>query len=100
MGKIKISSAAKEAVILRSMMTCEDCKINKAEHFHHVTYARKGQELPEDLEHLCIVCHGKRHPHHNFRTAWEQRQIHLWKLAGAKKHKRRTKYKSFTSLSA
>lgn len=28
---------------------------------HHVTYARLGQELPEDLEVLCRSCHDKRH---------------------------------------
>ena len=82
-----ISKEVREAVILRSRMVCEDCKINSAEHMHHVTYERKGCELPEDLEHLCVVCHGKRHPKHNFRTKWEQRQIALWRH-GKKKRKK------------
>jgi hypothetical protein len=69
----------RETVILRSRMICEDCRVNKAEHMHHNTYARVGCELPEDIEYLCIVCHGKRHPDHNFKTKWEQRQIEILK---------------------
>jgi hypothetical protein len=85
-----LSQDLREAVILRSRMVCEDCKVNPAEHMHHVSYERVGQELPEDIEHLCVVCHGKRHPKHKFRTKWEQRQIAMWR-SGRKNRKGRRK---------
>ena len=73
----KINEEVRKLVRERSKGICEDCKINPAEHMHHWNYDRKGQELPEDIEHLCVVCHGKHHPKLTFRTNWEQRQIHF-----------------------
>lgn len=65
----------REKVLLRSRGICEKCKVNKAEHMHHLTYVRVGREWPSDIEHICIVCHGIYHPHHKFRTKWEQRVV-------------------------
>ena len=84
-GKSSIPKETYEAIVVRSLLRCEDCKVNKAEHIHHLTYERKGHEIPEDLQYLCVVCHGKRHPHHNFKTKWEQQQLNL--LKGKGKHK-------------
>lgn len=71
MGVLRLE--IREKVLLRSRGTCERCKVNKAEHMHHLTYARVGREWPSDIEHICIICHGLYHPHHKFRTKWEQR---------------------------
>jgi hypothetical protein len=29
---------------------------------HHLTYAHLGHERDEDLQVLCVACHGRRHP--------------------------------------
>lgn len=47
----------KEFVRTRSSGTCERCFRNPAYAVHHLTYVRKYQELPEDLQHVCEGCH-------------------------------------------
>lgn len=34
---------------------------NRATQVHHLTYARLGRELPEDLMAVCTTCHKKIH---------------------------------------
>lgn len=66
----RTSSEAKRAVMKRCGTRCEDCKAKLVTgyfHVHHETYVRFGNELPEDLLVLCLNCHEKRHPHHNFK---------------------------------
>lgn len=46
-----------------------------AAHLHHLTYIRRGNELPADVMYLCLRCHGVCHPHHTFRPIWVQREI-------------------------
>lgn len=36
---------------------CERCEVNCMSHVHHLTYIRKYNELPEDLQGLCEECH-------------------------------------------
>jgi 5-methylcytosine-specific restriction endonuclease McrA len=41
---------------------CEKCRKRGGElHVHHLTYARLGQERPEDLQVLCSECHRWEH---------------------------------------
>ena len=46
--------------------TCADCgkqyKKNQCLALHHLTYARIGNELDEDIVVICHKCHGLRHP--------------------------------------
>ena len=46
--------------------TCSDCgkqyKKNQCLALHHLTYARIGNELDEDIVVICHKCHGLRHP--------------------------------------
>ena len=48
---------AKERVGFR----CEKCGSDNYLHVHHLSYKRRGEELPEDLEVLCKACHEKLH---------------------------------------
>ena len=43
---------------------CEKCRLGPFSllHLHHLTYIRFGSELPEDVQLLCVDCHGKLHP--------------------------------------
>lgn len=54
----------RKLVLTRSGGKCERCRAADASHVHHLTYARKYRELPEDLQALCEACHefihGKR----------------------------------------
>jgi len=54
----------REKVRERSGDKCERCKTNSQEAVHHLTYARIGRELLEDLQAICTPCHefvsGKR----------------------------------------
>jgi hypothetical protein len=54
---------------------CERCKIRPAQHVHHLTYERAGNEAIDDLEALCLICHGKEHPRHTFLPVPIQREI-------------------------
>jgi hypothetical protein len=41
---------------------CQRCGAKGVElHVHHLTYERRGEELPEDLIVLCKDCHEKEH---------------------------------------
>lgn len=40
---------------------CRRCIFGMAEQLHHKTYARLGDELREDLEWLCALCHKIEH---------------------------------------
>jgi 5-methylcytosine-specific restriction endonuclease McrA len=53
--------ARRAAAIARSCGFCEDCGIRTNLDVHHITYARKGAERPEDLRALCRNCHKERH---------------------------------------
>jgi len=50
-------SVLKEAVKERSEGVCERCTVNKMDHVHHLTYARKYSEGIEDLQACCKQCH-------------------------------------------
>lgn len=44
---------------------CEECGSHREDvilHAHHLTYERFGNELPEDIQVLCVPCHEKKHP--------------------------------------
>jgi len=41
--------------------TCQRCGKYKDLQVHHLTYERRGEELPEDLMVLCQDCHMKEH---------------------------------------
>jgi hypothetical protein len=47
--------------IERARGVCEKCGSNESLQAHHLTYERKGEELPEDLIVLCDKCHEKEH---------------------------------------
>ena len=49
----------RRAAIERSGGMCECGRM--AVQAHHKTYARIGDELPEDLEAICLTCHAKEH---------------------------------------
>lgn len=51
------SREAKERVGNR----CQLCNGTEKLEAHHRTYARRGEEQPQDLTVLCNVCHGKYH---------------------------------------
>jgi 5-methylcytosine-specific restriction endonuclease McrA len=54
------SSAWKELrkkALERDKHLCQVCKIRMATQVHHLTYARFGHELPEDLISICTPCH-------------------------------------------
>jgi hypothetical protein len=51
----------KEAVRQRCKGICERCHHYKMSHVHHLTYARKYNELLEDLQGLCVGCHEFTH---------------------------------------
>jgi len=50
----------REAIFEKSNGECERCGA-PAEHVHHLTYDRLGNEDEEDLEALCRPCHWKEH---------------------------------------
>jgi hypothetical protein len=51
--------------IQRADYTCEECHAYRPRmthlEVHHLTYARRGKELPDDLRVLCSDCHAKVH---------------------------------------
>lgn len=70
----------------RAKGRCERCTFpltSGSAHLHHLTYARKGKELPGDVIYLCLHCHGLEHPKHNFVPVAIQR------LTAAKRKKQR-----------
>lgn len=52
----------RRAAIQDAGFKCHKCDINTYElQVHHLTYERIGEELPEDLQVLCSICHSKFH---------------------------------------
>lgn len=51
----------RERVIARAGGRCEECGSPHGLEVHHKTYARLGDERPNDLEVLCRYCHAERH---------------------------------------
>jgi hypothetical protein len=51
----------RNAVFKRCGCICERCGVNAADHVHHLTYARKYDEQPGDLQALCRGCHDFTH---------------------------------------
>ena len=42
---------------------CEECGSERCLTVHHLNYDRiDGQELDEDLQCLCLLCHSREHP--------------------------------------
>jgi len=75
MGKSswKTSQSARQVAIKRANGLCEECgKVLKKYgfHTHHLTYIRAGKELPTDLKVICLKCHQKCHPQHDFLKDW------------------------------
>lgn len=48
--------------IARAGGRCEVCRHARATQAHHLTYARLGDERPEDLQAVCVSCHARHHP--------------------------------------
>lgn len=51
----------REAVRKRAFGKCERCHLAPMDAVHHLTYARKYAELPEDLQATCRPCHDFTH---------------------------------------
>jgi 5-methylcytosine-specific restriction endonuclease McrA len=51
----------RELAMERADYRCTDCGCEDRLVAHHTSYARVGDEWPEDLEALCPDCHDKRH---------------------------------------
>lgn len=51
---------AAEVKLLRGNR-CEKCGSRDNLHAHHLTYDRRGHELPSDLQVLCKDCHAREH---------------------------------------
>lgn len=62
-------SVVKQKVLERSGGRCERCKVNPHESTHHLTYARKYNERPEDLQGICNKCHKFIHGKSDFDPA-------------------------------
>jgi hypothetical protein len=67
----------RDAVRTRSGGICERCRINPLDHVHHLTYIRKYDERPEDLEAMCKGCHEFTHNKSSFDPANHTRPIHF-----------------------
>jgi 5-methylcytosine-specific restriction endonuclease McrA len=44
-----------------SQRRCQSCGSRGRLHIHHLTYERRGHELPEDLVVICERCHREEH---------------------------------------
>lgn len=53
--------AVRHGVIEAAKNRCQVCNSGGALHVHHRTYARRGEERPEDLTVLCAGCHSEFH---------------------------------------
>lgn len=71
-------SVLKEAVKKRSGGVCERCAVNKMDHVHHLTYARKYCELLEDLQACCKSCHDFIHGKSDCDPARERPAVLPW----------------------
>jgi 5-methylcytosine-specific restriction endonuclease McrA len=48
-------------ILERDKWICQGCLTRKADHVHHLTYDRLGNELAFDLISVCWICHDKAH---------------------------------------
>lgn len=76
---------------------CERCGKTWGEmHLHHKTYERLWQEADEDLEILCVGCHGDEHGRRAYQRQAqredEQHEKHLRKRRRASDRRMRKKY--------
>lgn len=67
----------REALYERAGGRCEQCgavgdRSNWELHTHHLVYS--ADEKLEDFIVLCLTCHGRAHPRHNFLTKSQQNQ--------------------------
>lgn len=90
-----MKQTAREVAFTRAKGRCERCgaPFNRAlweAHSHHLTYIRRGFELPEDYVIICRACHSREHPQHTFLGKKEQR-------ARAKRRARRTRAEAKTA---
>lgn len=53
--------AKRKEIISQRGSKCEICGSTKKIHVHHKTYARMGNEKPEDLQVVCASCHSEIH---------------------------------------
>jgi hypothetical protein len=53
----------RQKALRRDNWLCQGCLEAAAEHAHHLTYERLGNELLCDLVSLCVDCHQLCHPH-------------------------------------
>lgn len=51
----------RHAAIKRANYKCQKCRYQYWLEVHHLTYERRGHELPNDLMVLCRKCHEKEH---------------------------------------
>lgn len=58
---------------------CECCQMRNGSSVHHRTYERLGEELPEDLIHVCDCCHKMIHKIATF-FIWDTRKAFLSQL--------------------
>jgi len=56
-------------------------------HVHHKTYERRGEERTSDLVAICLDCHGKEHPQHEFKTQQEREVLRAKNLGKSQKRK-------------
>src|SRR5690606_33653832 len=47
----------RKEIMLRDNYICQNCKVEKAEEVHHLTYDNLFNEPLEDLQALCRTCH-------------------------------------------
>jgi len=50
--------ARREQRLEKDARRCQGCGSEDGLHVHHRTYARLGNELPEDIITVCEICHG------------------------------------------
>jgi 5-methylcytosine-specific restriction endonuclease McrA len=48
-------------ILARDGFVCRQCRFHAATQVHHLTYARVGHELDEDLISVCDACHDQFH---------------------------------------
>lgn len=57
---------------------CEECGVSRKDsilHAHHLTYERFMNELPEDIQVLCVECHDKKHPEKHRRRSNKKSKV-------------------------
>lgn len=73
-------------VMDRSNNKCERCRVAPFHAAHHITYIRKYNELPEDLQSVCFGCHEFIHGHSFIDPARCQRSVWMRQLKEARTH--------------